>query len=649
MEFSIGLSGLKVSQAAIDLIGTNIANATTEGYHRQSLIVKPVSFSATGNASVGGGADIADVQRDADQLLENELLRQQPQMSQNSQELDSLQEVENFIGDINSSNLGTSLQSFFDSMRQLAGQPDSQPLQEQAIWGASGLASRFRQFGQFLVDLKTQISQDAGRLSEQINGLAQTIAKLNEQVCATASRGGNANLLIDQRDQAISNLSQIVQVQTSNQPGLDGAVNVSVWGNPLVTGFTASALDVGLGVGGKLGVTVAGASYFQTDVQGGTLGGLVSLHNDVIANIQGQLDQLASAVIDQVNRIHVQGVGADGAFTQLDGAAVGDKKLSDLDAGITAGQFVIRLTNTATGTTTRQVIAIDPAVDTLSTVAAKIDAVNGLSASVANQALHIQADGGYTFDFRPATVLDTSGLTGTAVVSDAADPGAGGADLTCTIQGSGQVGVDSNLSIQVTSGGQVVKTLNIGQGYRAGDDLDLGGGLHISLSAGSVVDKQVFTLSAPANSDPTGFLAAAGINTLFVGHSAITMDVSDAVMNDPGRLATSAGLEGNDNANVLALAGLGDGSISSLGGTSPKDFYRTLVTGVGQQVKLRQDRQSGLQSVVQQLNNQRDKISGVDINQEAASLLIYQQSFQAAAKLISIQTKALETLMDLLQ
>jgi flagellar hook-associated protein 1 FlgK len=95
------------------------------------------------------------------------------------------------------------------------------------------------------------------------------------------------------------------------------------------------------------------------------------------------------------------------------------------------------------------------------------------------------------------------------------------------------------------------------------------------------------------------------------------------------------------------MAALKDQAISSLNNLTPGDFYRRLVTDVGQQVAIKQMRYDNIEGLLQQLANQQSQISGVDINDEAAKMLIFEQMFQAMAKYLNMVQSSIATLMEI--
>ena len=648
-NLTIGLSGLIVAQRALDIVATNIANANTEGYHRQTPMISPVSLDSPYSPSIGG-AEITEVRRAMDGLLESEILRNQPLQGQLTQELMTLQSIESSLGQLGSQGLTTALAQFFGDMRELAAQPQSSAQLQQTVWSAELLAEQFRNLGTFLMETADSLKTEAQDIVSQVNQLTGRIAELNTQILAGVNRGGSANLLADQRDQLVRELSEIIPIQTNGSMNT-GSRDIMAWGAPLVIGGHATELTLGMNSAGKLGVSMKDSSIVETNVSGGRLGALIGLRNNVITQLCDQLDTLANQVITSVNRLHVQGVGSSGAFEELTGGPVDSGVLSDSLPQVEAGSFWVRVTNTATGEVNRYKIDLDPAEDMLADVAARLDGVDHLSAFIADSRLKIMADNGYTFDFRPGVEAQptSTSLTGTAAPTISGNySGSENTTYTFTIQGTGQVGITDGLALKVYSGGELVNTLSIGSGYAAGQRLAVADGVYVAMSLGTLTDGEQFTVEALAQSDSAGFLAAAGINTLFAGSSALTMNVNDEVLSDASRLAVSASPGGSDNLNALAMANLEDRKQAALGQFTPAEHLQLFISSIGQRVALAKSRQESSSQIIQQLENQRNGISGVDINEEAAKLMMLERLFQACSKVINSQDQTIEYLLDMM-
>ncbi len=651
-NFCIGFSGLNVAQRAIDLIATNIANVGTEGYHRQELITRPVNLNPLGKVPIGG-VEVAQIRRRIDTFLEGEINRQQTNLSQVKQELDLLQTVEGAFGQVGSEGISVAIGRFFDSLMELTVDPASLPLRGQVAWAADALTGQFRSLAQFLQNLSDQIDLVVDENVIQVNALGEDIAEYSNQIAAVTIQGGQANLLRDRQQQAIHELAELVSISVTEDTSRPEALYVSAWGKPLAVGTTAMELVAGLDSDGKLGIAREGSSVYDITISGGSIAGLLALKNDLIPDIVDKLDALAGQIITQINGLHVQGVGLTGSFSELTGASIGTGVINTWSTDITSGDFYLRLTDNtgADPVLTRTAISVDVTTDTASDVAGRIDAIDGLSASFANTILTIVADTNYEFDFVPAVLPDPY----TETITGAADPtisgiytGATNQVFTCTVVGSGEVGVDDDLLMEVRdAGANLIKRVDIGVGYAAADPIDIGSGLTVAWSMGQLNDSDVFTIQALNDSDPTGFLAAAGINTLFSGDEAVNIAVRQEIIDSPGRLATAAGAAGTDSANIRRMALVGQADLVALEDMEPGKYFNLLVTQVGQAVAIRQARTEGLDSVLQQLNMQRDEVTGVDLNEEAAKLIVFERMFQAMAKVITSQDRALQSLMDL--
>jgi flagellar hook-associated protein 1 FlgK len=437
-----------------------------------------------------------------------------------------------------------------------------------------------------------------------------------------------------------------------------GVVNVSVAGIPVVTSATQTELEVGLTSDGKLGISVAGVSNYSTEVQSGRLGGLLSLKNEIISGIHSDLDTLASAIIQQINQYHAQGVGSEGSFSQLTGWTNTSGDLSDFST-VSAGYTYIRVTDTSSGAVTRTAIPVlqNASSDTLTEIAGYITSnVANVTATVnSSNQLTITADAGYEFDFLPAVLPEPTASTLTGASSPTISvsgiyTGKANDTLKFSVSGAGVVG-NGSLRLEVRDGGgagDVIATLNIGSGYAAGDLLDLGNGINISLSTGDFGAGDNFDVDAFAGSDTSGVLAAIGINTFFSGSNAVNMEVCSDISATPERIATFLGADMTDNTGAYRMAGLKEESLSSLNTMTPVEFYRRLVTDIGQQLYLKNIHQGNIEIMTQNLANQQAEISGVNINDEAAQMLVYEQMFQAMAKYLNTVQSSISSLMEII-
>jgi flagellar hook-associated protein 1 FlgK len=652
-SFSIGLSGLDVAKNALDIIGNNVANAATPGYHRQRVELSPEYLIFMDNTIQGGGVNFDGITREIDVFLEMEILRQQSVLGQVSRELSTLRTIETAFGELSGgSGLSAMIDGFFNALRELSAHPGEGIYQNQVVAAAETMASQFRVLRNTLNDLQNKIALEAESTINEINVLFAQIAKLNDEIQKIEISGGQAHNLCDQRDQLIYRLSEMVSVSTNEVD--NGVINLIVADIPVVTGTDYLALEVTAITEDTLGLSIEGAENYSTDIQGGKLGALFSLHNEQITQISNDLDSLASEIIQQMNQYHVQGVGSYGSFTQLTGWTMTDEDLVDFDPSISDGSFYIRVIDNSTGQITRNRIDVDVSTDNLTTIAAAISAIDGLNASVSSSRLNIQADADYEFDFIPAvlpTPTDSTLTAGSPPTITASGIYSGSINqtysFTVKVSVTGSVG-NGTLQIEARNGaGELVATLNVGSGYAAGDKLSIENGIEIALGTGDLNDGDTFEIDAFATTDTSGFLSAVGLNTFFSGNSASNIMVSTDIIDSPSRIATSLGAEMTDNKNVVRLADLKETAISSLGSLTVDDFYRRLIADIGQDINIAQMREDNSQIMMKNLINQRDEVSGVDINDEAARMLVFEQMFQAMSKYLEMVQTSIFAVMEI--
>ncbi|MFP4355590.1 MAG: flagellar hook-associated protein FlgK [Phycisphaerae bacterium] len=664
-NFYIGLSGLQVAQSALETIGTNITNAATPGYHRQQVEISAMPLDSLKVGVSSGGAMVEQISRQMDMLLEREIIRQEPLLGQANQELQTLQTIEAALGDLDEEGLGKAINNFYNALSELSAQPNSQAHLEQVVWTGEALASMIRNLSSFVTGLKYNIGLESQDVITSANNLLDKIADYNSEIHATSVAGGNTNLLRDKRDEAISELSELLPVSVHIQGMQYGMVNVEAWGVPMVMRTDTTKLEIDITDDDLMGVSVMGAAHYDPSVTGGKVGALLELHNSLIPDIQEQLDTLAGSIIETMNELHVQGVGSEGSFTELTGWRNENLPIDQWSDTVEAGDMYLRVTDTATGAVTRyHVMTVDPAVDDVDSVVAAFNALidplaippidSHVHASNNSGALHLYADNGYEFDFLPAVSTEpnpaTLNITGTASANFS---GIYTGDVeevyTVNIHGNGDVASSLDLYAQVeNSAGEVVATINIGNGYAPGDPVYFDNGLSVAFNAGSFNNGDSFTVDALVESDSSGVLAAMGINSFFSGHDAETITVSQRLIDRPQLLASAIGPEMTDNENLVRMASLAESPIGRLGELGVGDYYRRMITDIGHEVSSRENRKVALDTVRKQLMNHRDAISGVDTNEEAAKMLMYEQMFQAVSKFITTQNRALQDLMEII-
>jgi flagellar hook-associated protein FlgK len=396
--FTIGTSALLAGQSGLDVVGQNIANAATPGYHRQSL---KLSNRVTGDTR-GTGVDVATITRFTAAPVRTAILSGNSEQAAFETRFAIRRQVETTLG-TGEGGIADQLGSFFNQVEQLTARPDNPGARRPLIAAASDLARQFNTAAGDVDRLRVDVgAQIPGEITE-INEAAKRIADFNLKISFREQVGQPANDLRDQRDQIIDDLSKRINITTNDQPF--GVVNVIANGAVVVVGEFANQFQVGPNGTGGLQVTQTGSTT-PVNFTTGSLGAKLREYNTDIPATRQRLDALAGALIKSVNAVQATGVGLNGPVTSANGTtSVTSSSVPLNTAGlpfpVQAGQLTVSVTNTATGTRTNTTIAIDPAAQSLDDVAAALNGVPGLVSSVnpTSRTLQLSAQSGFAFDF----------------------------------------------------------------------------------------------------------------------------------------------------------------------------------------------------------------------------------------------------------
>jgi flagellar hook-associated protein FlgK len=411
--FPIGTSAIATGQRALDLIGQNLANAATPGYHRQAVnLVNRVSGDV-----IGTGVDVASITRYTADPVRTAIVTGNALQGAIDARLDIRQQIENTLhsGD---GGIGDQLNSFFNQVEQLTARPDDTAARRPLIAAAGQLSQQFNAAAGDIDRLRNDIAGQIPKTVEQVNTLASQIADYNVRIEVQEKQGNQANDLRDQRDQLVDSLSKLVDVKTVDQPY--GVVNVIASNAAVVVGEFAAKFQVGPDATGKLVVTQSGYTQPVTFKSGSLAAQLEEVNTD-IPTTRARLDTLASELSRRVNAVQATGLAASGPLTSTTGTASATSPTAALNGAglpfpVSAGQLTVGVTDTATGNRTNTTLTIDPTTQSLQDIATALGGVPGLSASVnsPSNTLTLQAQPGFAFDFAGR---DTNPPGGGAVAS----------------------------------------------------------------------------------------------------------------------------------------------------------------------------------------------------------------------------------------
>lgn len=291
----------------MDVTGHNLANVNTPGYSRQTIDFQSMgdfSFWDHGVNNLGQGVTTGQIQRIRDNYLEQSQNRNASDLARANTTSDGLARIDDIYGEPGSSGLSTSLDKFFNAWSGLSSDPSSAAARTAVKSAAQTLTDGVRSRYSDLDQLASEATSQAHNTIDQVNSLAQQIAKINSKIVESGNQG-SPNDLLDQRDKAINDLSKLVDVRTAKLS--NGAVNVSAGGfslvNETVTHDLPNTFDP------ATSSITDGTSSFN--IRGGSLAGQFETIQAARTQ-QGQLDKLADALRDQVNSLHATGKNANG-------------------------------------------------------------------------------------------------------------------------------------------------------------------------------------------------------------------------------------------------------------------------------------------------------------------------------------------------
>ncbi len=636
-HLNIGLSALSAQQAAVQTAGHNIANASTPGYARQRVELEALRPQGAGMRQFGSGVGIASVRSVLDFSLESRLRDTTSSLGAAEVRSGAFSRLEPLFNDVAGTGLGASLDAFFRAADTLAARPSDMASRVALIEQGRSLADAFRRTAETIAADRDAMNGQVRAGVGEINRLAAEIASLNAAI-VTAENGGSApggaNDLRDRRGALARELARHVAVRTVDTA--TGSMNVLIGSEYLVQEGTAARVATAAITdrGGRVDLPVFEATGTKLSLTGGTLAGLVeSVRRDLPA-FQDDLNDLARSVIFEVNRVQSTGTGLIRFSTLL--SAHGTPPAVPLStAGTVAGS--------PSGTTIR-------ATDL---VGYPDDAFNGLEFVVRTGSQAGQRRKVLDFDGTSGTLLLDSKLDGPLAAGDAFDLTA----LPFRV-------VDGSFNLRVTDETTgAVTTFNIDVDLDKSPPLPSDSTLasiaaEINAEAGSFVTASVTAdgrLQITANAanlrfgfadDTSGFLAAIGMNSFFSGTSAATIDIDADLAADPRRLSAGLTNAADDAGAAQALAALRDARVLLDGSATPEDYYRGLASALGSRAAEAANRAESIGFLEEQLSAQRERLSGVNLDEEAVALITHQRAYQAAARFVSTVDALLDTLIN---
>lgn len=614
---STGVSGLLASQVGLSTVGHNISNVNTAGYTRQTTSFNARAPQYNGGMYIGQGADAVSVQRNYSQFLTQQVWSATSSQSRASQYATLTASVNNVVS--GSANLQTALDGFFGAVSDLSNSPVDTASRQAMLGKASSLVATYRSLSTQFQQIDQQTNQQITSAVADINSLAKSIADLNGQIQKAYAGGAEPNDLLDTRDQAIAKLSSIIGVSTTTNS--DHMVTVTIGnGQPLVSATSTTQLGTANNQydSSRLEITGPGGTVITSQVGSGSLGATVDFRTNVLDPARNQLGRSAIALTTAFNQQHAQGIDLNGAaggnffniadpavFNSTNNKGTGSITATFGDVGkLSANDYTMRFDGVNWSATNSQGVTT-PMMG--SGTAADPFVLDGMKLTVGAGAI-----AGDSFQIQPTrnaasaisvAVTDTNKIAASGPLS--ATKGAGNTGKAVlgnlTVTDVGNANFNTPVTIQFTS--PTTYTINGGtpQTYADGDTI-AGNGWTLKLTG------------APAANDSFS--------------------------------VKPAGSQSGDNGNALALAAVNNKGVLDNGVTSVNKSYSQLIAQVGTAGAQANTALDAQQSILDNANAAQQSLSGVNMDEEAANLLRFQQAYAASAQVINAANTIFDSLLS---
>lgn len=639
---SVGTRALQANQVMLQTAGNNIANVNTPGYSRQSAVLQTTTGQFTGGGYIGKGVDIQTIQRNFSAFLTRQSALASATGAADSSRADKLKQLEGIFPG-GTAGLGAAINDMLNAFSDVANAPTDLTARTVALTRVDEAAKRMRTASQNLDDLQSGVAQELSQKVSNINSLAKSIADINDKIARTQGSGQPPNDLLDQRDQLVRDLNQYVQ--TSSITASDGTVGIFLAGSQaLVLGSTVSPVsivkdDFGDPLKSKLAISRGGQAITldENALGGGEVAGLLRFQNNDLVEGRNLLGRLTLAIGTSMNNQHQLGLDLDGnaggnLFTPTvfgagnilkpsapatlnTGTASPALTISDVTQFV-ASDYEMNFTSATSGNITRR---SDGVVTAFTSVPITID---GLNLSIPSGS----ANPGDRFLLKPFSTAASN------INAEFSAPRA----LAVASPVAGSLGTGNTGSMQLSSllarsnpvaSTPVVLTFTGANSYTRSDEIPA------NATTFTYTSGQVIEGTTPA----TNPLSQWSLTLQGVPKAGDTFTVQQQ----------PAAFRNLNAGNASAMTGLRD--VAMFDGSALSDGYASLISQIGIRTQSANYSAQVSSSIAANLERDRTGVSGVNLDEEAAKLLQYQQAYQASAKMMQIAQGIFDTLIQTLR
>ncbi|PKG78229.1 flagellar hook-associated protein FlgK [Shewanella sp. Actino-trap-3] len=630
---NIARTGIQASQAQLGVTSNNIANANTEGYNRQVATQASSQSQRLGNNFYGTGTYVSDVKRVYNEFAARELRIGQTSMSAAETSYSKLSELDQIYAQVGQM-VPENLNNFFASINSVADLPSDLGIRSSSLSSAQQLANGLNQMQSQLDGQVKQTNSQIEAITTRINEIGKELGSLNVELMKSQDQDSQ---VLDKQGALILELSEYAQV---NVIPLDtGAKSIMLGGSMmLVSGEVSMSMGVSAGdpypneprINASIGDKTLNVDPSKL---GGQLGALFSFRDDTLIPASTELGQLALGVADTFNGMQSKGIdlngevgsnifadindplmalGRVGAFSTNTGDALMSANIDDVGA-LSGGSYELSFT-TADGYQLKDNQTGKQTALTLTSGQLTSDAGFSINVDITNGPI---ADGD-KFEIRP-TAGGAAGLK--VVMTDPKGIAAAGPTLTPATANSGNTAISLNSMDSSAGGFQGIGSSITFQLDTAANTYEAFNAAGASLGTGAITNNNINAFGMDFDITRNGTATA----------DSFTFDLS---------------LAEGDNSNAVAMASLSNSKLMNNGTGTLTSVFENTKLDIGSQTKSAEVRVSSATAIYQQASNRVQSESGVNLDEEAANLMRFQQSYQASARIMTTAQTIFDTLFS---
>ena len=611
------LSGLQVNQTALQVTSSNVANVNTPDYARK--------IHDQQNRTLGGigyGVETAQIVRRIDQFLRRDLMQETTVLGASQVSADYLARMQTMFGSLGNNNaLGNSMNDLATAIENVASSPEVAAHRFDAVNEAVEMAQYFNNMGTQVQELRTQADAEIADAVGVINAELEVIAELNAQIANNLVKGLPVGDLQDRRDVAVKSISEYMDLQEFT----DATGQIRLFtkaGRSLVSGTSVSSLSYTttpymtaneVYPGAISGITLNGTTTdITTEIDGGKLGSLIETRDETLPAMTAQLDQLAAQLRDEVNRVHNRGANTpfgQGTAATDPAAMYGSRSITNPADALTLGSDVTFAILDANGNSVTAPMTIAAGATTPNAVLAAIDGYLTTAPGYGTAAwntdrMEIKLEPGYRL-----AILDNG---------PAADMG----DATVTFDADGDTVTEDYLGFSNFFGlNDLFETPSLTGGVMAVENQGSQTGISSTVQVRqSIVDDPSYL--------SRGMLRGTAPNlTLGVGDNEIAQQLADAF---------------GENFDYASVAN-GPSSVS----TTFSGYAGVILSFNASQAAAAESTLEYQTFFFENLQAQYQSEAGVNLDEELANMTIFQNAYNASARLVQAVDEMFDTLLSL--